>query len=220
MGVDVASCVADIAFRLSERLPEVVSSIADLVRGEIEELRDDALTELLYAGAEGNVTTVLQALRCGITVQHAEAPTAAIEHARRLAQHGGPVNTLVRAYRLGQRRMSELVFAELQKIDMTEQLRFTVLKEITATLFSYIDWVSEQVVAAYQEEREQWLATHISIRFLPMTQPTESTRSRMLATPYGPYGILPSTRPLASASLPCAPAFSAHVSPFGRPCQP
>ena len=96
--VDVASCVADIAVRLSDRLPEVVSSIADLVRDEIEELRDDALIELLYAGAEGNVTTVLQTLRCGIVVRHAEVPTAALEHARRLAQHGVPVNTLVRAY--------------------------------------------------------------------------------------------------------------------------
>ena len=38
------------------------------------------------------------------------------------------------------------------------------MEGITATLFSYVDWVSEQVVAAYEEEREQWLATHNSIR--------------------------------------------------------
>ena len=115
---------------------------------------------------ESNVTTVLQALRCGIAVEHVEAPAAALEHARRLAQHGVPVKTVVRAYRLGQRRMTELVFAELQTIDMTEQLRIVVVEEITATLFSYVDWVSEQVVAAYEEEREQWLATHNSIRVL------------------------------------------------------
>ena len=178
--VDVASCVADIAVRLSDRLPEVVSSIADLVRDEIEELGDGRLIELLYAGAEGNVTTVLQVLRCGIAVQHVEAPFAALEHARRLAQQGVAVNALVRAHRLGQRRMTELVFAELQAIDMSEQLRFTVLKEITATLFSYIDWVSEQVVTAYEEEREQWLATHNSIRVL---------RVRELLSARGPIDI-------------------------------
>ncbi|MEB3983292.1 helix-turn-helix domain-containing protein [Mycobacterium sp. 663a-19] len=163
---DFDVCVADIAFRLRERLPQVVSSIADLVQDEIEELRDDALTELLYAGAEGNVATVLHALQCGIAVQDVDAPTAALEHARRLAQQGVPINTLVRAYRLGQRRMNELVFAELQAIDMAERLRYTVLEKITATLFAFIDRVSEQVVAAYEEEREQWLATHNSIRFL------------------------------------------------------
>ena len=163
---DVSSCVAKISSRLRDRLPEVVSGIADFTRDEIKELRGDTLAELVYAAVESNVTTVLQALRCGIAVEHVEAPAAALEHARRLAQHGVPVKTVVRAYRLGQRRMTELVFAELQTIDMTEQLRIVVVEEITATLFSYVDWVSEQVVAAYEEEREQWLATHNSIRVL------------------------------------------------------
>ena len=163
-GVDVPSYAADIATRLGQRLPDLVADIAKLVSDEIEDLRDDALAELLYAGAEANVTTLLQALRCGIAMDHVGAPTAALEHARRLAQHGEPVNALVRAYRLGQRYMTEVVFAELQTIDMTEQVRFTALEGITATLFSYVDWVSEQVVAAYEEEREQWLATHNSIR--------------------------------------------------------
>lgn len=88
---DVGSCVADIAFRLSERLSEAVSSIADLVQDEIEGLRDDALTELLYAGVEGNVTTILHALRCGIAVEDVDAPTTALEHARRLAWHNDTV---------------------------------------------------------------------------------------------------------------------------------
>src|SRR5262249_52835847 len=164
--VDVASYVADAAAHLGDGLAELVSAIASLVPDEIEDLRDDALIELLYAAIEGNVTTLLQALRCGIAPEHVQAPTAALEHARRLAQHGVPVNTLVRAYRLGQRRMTELVFSELAMIDMTAQVRITVVEKIIATLFSYIDRVSEQVVAAYEEEREQWLDSHNSIRSL------------------------------------------------------
>ena len=140
-GVDVPSYAADIATRLGERLPDLVADIAKLVSDEIEDLRDGALTELLYAGAEANVTTLLQALRCGIAMDHVGAPTAALEHARGLAQHGVAGQALVRAYRLGQRYMTEAVFAELQTIDMTEQARFTVLEGITATLFSYVDWV-------------------------------------------------------------------------------
>ncbi|MGE5697358.1 MAG: helix-turn-helix domain-containing protein [Candidatus Sericytochromatia bacterium] len=164
--VDIASCMAEVAVRLGDRLPEIASSIAEFVRDEIDELGDDGLSGLLYAGAEGNLRTVLGALRCGLAVQEVEAPAAAIEHARRLAQQGRPANALVRAYRLGQRRLTELVFAELQGIGASEQLRIAVVEEITATLFSYVDWISEQVVAAYEEEREQWLAAHNSIRVL------------------------------------------------------
>ena len=77
--------------------------------------------ELLGASVEGNVDTVLHALRYDIAVERVEAPTAALEYARRLAQHGVPVNALVRAYRLGQRRMNELIFAELHAIEIPER---------------------------------------------------------------------------------------------------
>ena len=66
-------------------------------------------------------TPCLHALRYDIAVERVEAPTAALEYARRLAQHGVPVNALVRAYRLGQRRMNELVFAELRAIEIPER---------------------------------------------------------------------------------------------------
>ena len=96
------------------------------------------------ASVEGNVDTLLRALRYDIAVERVEAPTAALEFARRLAQHGVPVNALVHAYRLGQRRMNELVFREVRAIDPAP-IRFAVLETITATLFEYIDSISQQV---------------------------------------------------------------------------
>jgi hypothetical protein len=149
--------VADTAARLSDRVVEVVSAVAGLVRDEIEDLRDEALTGLLYAAVEGNVITFLRALRCGIAVENVRPPAAALEHARRLAQHGVPVNPLVRAYRLGQ-RLTELVCSSAAEIDMRAQARITMVETIAATrCISYIDRVSEQVVAVYEEERERWL---------------------------------------------------------------
>jgi GGDEF-like domain len=162
--IDVAPYVVDAATRLTDRVPEVASAIAAMVRDEIDELREASSPELLSAGAESNVTTVLQALRCGIAVERVQAPAAALEHARRLARHGVPVNALVRAYRLGQQHMTEQVFEQLQTMDMPARLALTVMEAITATLFSYIDRVCEQVVDVYEKEREQWLATHNSIR--------------------------------------------------------
>src|SRR6478735_7095798 len=52
-----------------------------------------------------------------------------MEYARRLAQHGVPVHGLVRGYRVGQRRMNELVFAEVQATDMEPMVRVAVLEK-------------------------------------------------------------------------------------------
>ena len=122
--LEVSRYIAETAERLHDRLAEVSSVIRRSLEEEIPELHGDAvLMELLGASVEGNVDTVLHALRYDIAVERVAAPTAALEYARRLAQHGVPVNALVRAYRLGQRRMNEIVFAELRAIDIPLRLR-------------------------------------------------------------------------------------------------
>jgi GGDEF-like domain/PucR C-terminal helix-turn-helix domain len=166
-GVGVNSYVAEVADRLHDRLADASSTILRTLEDQIPDLRGDArLMELLGASVEGNVDTLLHALRYDIAVERVEAPTAALEYARRLAQQGMPVNALVRAYRLGQRTVNELIFAELRAIDMPEPTRVTVIEAITATLFEYIDWMSQQVVAVYEDERERWLENQNSLRAL------------------------------------------------------
>jgi DNA-binding NarL/FixJ family response regulator len=163
--VDIRPYIAEIATRLDERLPKLASAIQHSLEEEIPELRGDTLTiELLGASVEGNVGLLLHALRYEIPVERVEPPTAALEYARRLAQHGVPVNALVRAYRLGQRRMNELVFGEIRDTDIDPAARVGVLESITATFFEYIDWISQQVVAVYEEERERWLENRNSLR--------------------------------------------------------
>jgi hypothetical protein len=165
--VEVSRYVAETADRLHDRLADVSSTVLRTLEDQIPDLRGDArLMELLGASVEGNVDTVLHALRYDIAVERVEAPTAALEYARRLAQQGMPVTALVRAYRLGQRTVNELIFAELRAIDMPEPIRVTVIEAITATLFEYIDWMSQQVVTVYEDERERWLENQNSLRAL------------------------------------------------------
>jgi hypothetical protein len=165
--VGVNSYVAEVADRLHGRVADLSSAIHRALEGQIPELRGDAaLVELLGTSVEGNVSTLLHALRYDIAVERVEAPTAALEYARRLAQHGVPVNALVRAYRLGQRQMNELVFAELRAMDIPEPTRVAVIEAITATMFEYIDWMSQQVVGVYEDERERWLENQNSLRAL------------------------------------------------------
>src|SRR5258705_12195567 len=133
--------------QMNDRVVELSSSIRGALEDEIPELRGDARTiELLGASVEGNVDTLLHALRHDIAVERVEAPTEALEYARRLAQHGVPVNALVRAYRLGQRRMNALVFQVVgEMVDISPAARVAALETLTGTLFDYIDWISQQV---------------------------------------------------------------------------
>ena len=165
--IDVDRCVRQIAAGLQERLGELAAIIQRCLQEEIPELGQDAQSiELLGASVGGNVDTVLHAMRYEIAVQRVQAPTAAMEYARRLAQHGVPVHGLVRGYRVGQRRMNELVFAEVQATDMEPMARLAVLEKMSATMFAYIDWMSQQVVEVYEDERERWLENQNSLRAL------------------------------------------------------
>jgi hypothetical protein len=177
-GVAVDGYVAEVASRLLDRLGDASSVIHRALEDQIPELRGDAaLVELLGTSVEGNVDTLLHALRYDIAVERVEAPTAALEYARRLAQHGVPVNALVRAYRLGQRQLNEMVFAELREIDIPESVRVAVIEAITATMFEYIDWMSQQVVAVYEDERERWLENQNSLRALRVREILAANKS-------------------------------------------
>ncbi|MEV5838291.1 helix-turn-helix domain-containing protein [Nocardia sp. NPDC052112] len=161
---------------MNERVTEIGATIRGELEKEIAELRDDTHSrELLGASVEANVETLLQAVRHDIPVARIQAPTAAIEYAKRLAQHGVSVNALIRAYWVGQRRMSELVFAEVRAADITASQRIDVLQTLTTTLYSYIDSITRQVVAAYQGEREQWLENQNSIRALEVREVLNGT---------------------------------------------
>ena len=172
------SYIAEIAGRLHDRLVDVSSAVRRSLEDQIPELRGDAaLVELLGTSVEGNVDTILHSLRYDIAVERVEAPTAALEYARRLAQRGVPVNALVRAYRLGQRRVNELVFAELRAIDIPESMRVAVIEAITGTMFSYIDWMSQQVVGVYEDERERWLENQNSLRSLRVREILDANKT-------------------------------------------
>jgi DNA-binding PucR family transcriptional regulator len=164
--VEVRRGVAELAARLSDRLSEVVLAISESLREDVPELRDEPRIPLLDASIEGNVTTALYALAHDTPVECVQAPAAALEHARRIAQQGLPVNVLVRIYRLGQRSFTHLAFGELQRVDVSPDARVTIVERITETLFAYVDWMSQQVVEVYEEERERWPETRNSVRAL------------------------------------------------------
>ena len=154
----VAQSAADVSGALGPRTAEVSADIYDLIVREIPQLRTDSqVLTLLEASVTENVATVLHILQHGIDLDRARAPTAAQEYARRLAQRGIPVAALLRAYRIGSARFQDWCLEELgRRTDSAAIVSATGLRiaEITAT---YIDRVSEEVLAAYEVEKENWL---------------------------------------------------------------
>nr|WP_239029214.1 helix-turn-helix domain-containing protein [Pseudonocardia acidicola] len=161
----VSECVAAIAARLNTQLVEVTLDLRVVLAGEISELDgDQRIIELLGASIEGNVATILHMLAHDIPAEHVEPPSAAFEYARRLAQRGVPVNALVRAYRLGQDRLLKWTFAEIERRSGDTTVAFLVMRRMVTDTFAYVDWISQQVVVVYEQERERWLANRNTVR--------------------------------------------------------
>ena len=123
----VARSAAAIVSRLDQRMAEVTGSIQQMLVTEIADLRGDAqLLQLLRDSVDGNVATVFSAIRHAIPIEKVELPTAALEHARRLAQRGVTVNALVRAYRLGHKAVLDTVLDEIRESDLEPPLSLAV----------------------------------------------------------------------------------------------
>ncbi len=104
--------------RLDVRMAELTGAMHQMLVTEIAELRGDAqLLQLLRDSVDGNVATVFSSIRHAIPIEKVELPTAALEHARRLAQRGMTVNALVRAYRLGHKALLDAVLDEIRVSD-------------------------------------------------------------------------------------------------------
>jgi DNA-binding PucR family transcriptional regulator len=163
----IGRCAAEIVGRLDQRMAELTGSIQDIVVTEIAELAGDAqMVQLLRDSIDGNVATVFSAIRHAIPIDKVELPTAAVEHARRMAQRGTTVNALVRAYRLGHKAVLDAVLDEIGASDLKPPLALAVFSEISEVTFGYIDWITQQVVITYQTERDRWMENQNSLRAL------------------------------------------------------
>ena len=114
---------------LTSRTAELTGAMQRMLVAEIAEMRGDAqLQQLLRDSVEANVATVFSAIRHAIPIEKVELPTAALEHARRLAQRGVTVNGLVRAYRLGHKALLDAVLDEIRASNLEPALGLAVFQ--------------------------------------------------------------------------------------------
>jgi PucR C-terminal helix-turn-helix domain/GGDEF-like domain len=161
----VTKIAVEVVDRLSARLAYATETVQKTLERQIGELRGDTqLLDLLHASVEGNLATVLNAIRYDIPIERVESPTAALEYARWLAQRGVPANALVRAYRLAHKVTLDMFVDEIHRADADGALGLDVFDRISGISFRYIDWISQQVVEVYEAERDRWLENRSRVR--------------------------------------------------------
>ena len=134
------------------------ADIYHLIVREIPELGNDTrVLALLEASVAENVATVLHVLQHGIDLEKVHVPAAAEEYARRLAQRGVPMAALLRAYRIGSTQFQDWCLQELGRRSDNAAVISAAGLRIAGILAAYIDQVSEEVVSAYEAEKENWL---------------------------------------------------------------
>lgn len=162
---EVDRVLAGVGRAAGVRLFEITHEIWRLLTGDIPELRgDDTVEKLLDASVEENVAALLHVFEHGTMPDLVDAPPAAMEYARRLAQRDVPIVALIRAYRIGHGRFLERCTKEIGARSDNAELTTAVTARMVEVSFRYIDRVSEQVISTYQRERDRWLLTQTAVR--------------------------------------------------------
>ena len=164
-GPAVAELIADVAVAVSRRAASVSEEVYEVILREIPELRDDqAVLALLASSVHSNVGTCLQIMQHQIDLSAVQAPTAALEYARRRAQRGTSLTALLRAYRLGHTCFSDWLLKELARQADDAQMITAATLGMSRIVAGYVDQTSEEIVAAYTRERENWLRNRSAAR--------------------------------------------------------
>jgi len=154
---------AEVGGALVPRTTEISADIYRLIVQEIPQLRDDGrVLKLLEASVGENVAAMLHVIQHDIDLANVHAPAAAGEYARRLAQRRVPAAALLRAYRIGSTRFLDWCLQELARRTDDASLVSTAGMRIAGVTAGYIDKVSEEVLSAYDAEKENWFR-HLSV---------------------------------------------------------
>lgn len=161
----VSQIVSSIAASMSGHLRSVVEDLRERLLREIDYLDgDERLLEVLTASLEANIGTLTHILRHGIAASNAETPPAAVEYARRLAQRGIPVSSLVRCYRLGQDSFLRWCLEELKRYGGEAHVVSATALELVGITSAYIDLATQRMVAEYEDERDRWALNQGAVR--------------------------------------------------------
>ncbi|MBA3744460.1 helix-turn-helix domain-containing protein [Sporichthya sp.] len=191
MAVDVDAVVSEIARVLDTNLPELTTELTTYFVEVIPEFQhDETVRQLMVASTSSNLEAIVDVLAHKIPVHNITVPPAAAEYARRFAQHELSLEALLRAYRLGQHRLTEWALALLTEMpDLDTSRALAAVADITQRVNRYIDQVSAGLIDIYAAELRRWNSRTGAARtaqlrtILENENLTDSSAEHLLGTP-------------------------------------
>ncbi|BBZ75834.1 ABC transporter substrate-binding protein [Mycolicibacterium anyangense] len=117
---------------------------------------DDEVEQLMVASTSSNLTAIVDMLALGISLDDITVPPAAVEYARRFAQHDLSLEGLLRAYRLGEHMFVQWAIADIADLNLPAATALAATSRIALIANSYIDRVIEDIIDIYEDERRRW----------------------------------------------------------------
>ncbi|MER5348646.1 SpoIIE family protein phosphatase [Streptomyces mirabilis] len=156
--------IRDLARWIGSRADQLAELLVEVLRSGFPDMwQFEDIAAVAQTAAREEVAAVLAVLDRRIDVAEVETPPASIEFARLLAEHGVPLSELLRLYRLNHAGMLHLVHEEAVGRGMDPKLISATDTALIDLSFAFVDRTSEQVVAAYQKERDRRLQQRLII---------------------------------------------------------
>lgn len=148
---------------LAEHRDTFIVELIDELHNAISELVDDPrLIGLMEASVTENVVSVVNYLENGTPIADLIPSSAALTHARTLAQRDIPLSALFRAYRLGHAKFVQMGLDVIRRGDA--ELQIELAQYLISRSADFIDKVCQRVGSAYETERDQWIGDRGGIR--------------------------------------------------------
>jgi hypothetical protein len=141
---------------LSADLDAISARLSDAIHRHLGELEDDLRVWTLQS-VRANMGLIVTMLREGTPPSTAEAPPEALAYAREYVRRGLGLETLLRAYRTGQRELSRIAMARLQPTMPEAEHRVEAVGFFSDWMFGWVDALEHRLTEVYMAEREQWV---------------------------------------------------------------
>lgn len=152
---EIARLVAVVAERLQPREDELNATMCEAIEESIADLVAPEMRAMLHASVQGNISMILHLLRHDVPLSGVEEIPQAVEYAIALAQRGVAASSLRRAYHFGSDDLLAQIFEEVRQLDIDADTRLRLLHHLAGWVHTYVDWITRQVLDAYEDERRQ-----------------------------------------------------------------
>jgi DNA-binding PucR family transcriptional regulator len=146
-------------------LPSVSRDITDAIHAELPDLdADPELRGSTYASTDNVLRLLVDLSRSSLPPQEAVLPPAAVDYAREFVRRGLPLDSLLRAYHIGQATFFAR-WSERAHADISDAGELAEAIELGAKwTFEYVAALSGGLARRYAEERERWVRSAAALR--------------------------------------------------------